>query len=61
MTGFGATDEHSLMLRAHCQTSGVSLSQQDPMNDIARAADEALPAAGRDILRLIRRVRAEAA
>ncbi|WP_333832825.1 methylmalonyl-CoA mutase, partial [Rubrimonas sp.] len=35
----------SLMLRTHCQTSGVSLQEQDPYNNIVRTAYEALAAA----------------
>lgn len=34
----------SLMLRTHCQTSGVSLTEQDPYNNIVRTALEALAA-----------------
>ncbi|MDQ1532636.1 MAG: methylmalonyl-CoA mutase, partial [Actinomycetota bacterium] len=34
----------SLMLRTHCQTSGVSLTEQDPYNNIVRTAYEALAA-----------------
>jgi len=44
MAGFGATKPESLMLRTHCQTSGVSLQEQDPMNNIVRTAYEALSA-----------------
>jgi methylmalonyl-CoA mutase len=44
MAGFGATRPESLMLRTHCQTSGVSLQEQDPMNNIVRTAYEALSA-----------------
>ncbi len=44
MTGFGATSAESLMLRTHCQTSGVSLQAQDPMNNIVRTAYEAMSA-----------------
>ena len=44
MTGFGAEDPRSLMLRTHCQTSGVSLQEQDPMNNVVRTAYEALSA-----------------
>jgi len=36
MTDLGATDERSKMLRTHCQTSGVSLTEQDPYNNIVR-------------------------
>jgi len=35
----------SLMLRTHCQTSGVSLTSQDPYNNVVRTAVEALAAA----------------
>src|SRR5690348_8762008 len=45
MTGFGAKNPESLMLRTHCQTSGVSLTEQDPYNNIVRTAYEALAAA----------------
>ena len=41
---FGAADERSLMLRTHCQTSGVSLTEQDPHNNIVRTTIEALAA-----------------
>ncbi|HEV2865581.1 MAG TPA: methylmalonyl-CoA mutase family protein, partial [Allosphingosinicella sp.] len=44
MTGFGATNPKSLMLRTHCQTSGVSLTEQDPYNNIARTTIEAMAA-----------------
>ncbi len=44
MTGFGAKDPRSLMLRTHCQTSGVSLTEQDPMNNVVRTTIEALAA-----------------
>ncbi len=44
MTGFGAVKDESLMLRTHCQTSGVSLQEQDPYNNIVRTAYEALAA-----------------
>ena len=44
MSGFGARDPRSLMLRTHCQTSGVSLQEQDPMNNVVRTAYEALSA-----------------
>src|SRR5262252_3927409 len=42
MKGFGATNPESLMLRTHCQTSGVSLTEQDPYNNIVRTTIEAL-------------------
>ena len=41
---FDAKDERSLMLRTHCQTSGVSLTEQDPYNNIIRTTVEALAA-----------------
>ena len=44
MQGFGAEDPRSLMLRTHCQTSGVSLAEQDPYNNVVRTAYEALAA-----------------
>jgi methylmalonyl-CoA mutase len=44
MSGFGARKEGSLVLRTHCQTSGVSLAEQDPMNNVVRTAYEALSA-----------------
>ncbi|MFZ1615897.1 MAG: methylmalonyl-CoA mutase [Flavobacteriales bacterium] len=40
----GATDPKSLALRTHCQTSGWSLTAQDPFNNIARTTVEALAA-----------------
>ena len=45
MTEFGATKPESLMLRTHCQTSGVSLQEKDPYNNIIRTAYEAMAAA----------------
>ncbi len=45
MTEFGAQDERSSMLRTHCQTSGVSLQEQDPYNNVVRTAYEAMAAA----------------
>ena len=42
---FAATDARSLMLRTHCQTSGVSLTAQDPYNNVVRTTIEALAAA----------------
>ena len=45
MSGFGAKKAESLMLRTHCQTSGVSLQEQDPYNNIVRTAYEAMAAA----------------
>ncbi len=44
MEGFGAKDPRSLMLRTHCQTSGVSLQEQDPYNNVVRTAYEAMAA-----------------
>src|SRR5687768_12847721 len=44
MAGFGATNPKSLMLRTHCQTSGVSLTEQDPYNNIVRTTIEAMAA-----------------
>ena len=44
MTGLGAKDERSKMLRTHCQTSGVSLQEQDPYNNVIRTTVEALAA-----------------
>ena len=45
MTEFGAKSERSKMLRTHCQTSGVSLQEQDPYNNVIRTAYEAMAAA----------------
>jgi len=42
---FDCTDERSLMLRTHCQTSGVSLTALDPYNNIIRTTIEAMAAA----------------
>ncbi|MBV9904748.1 MAG: methylmalonyl-CoA mutase, partial [Alphaproteobacteria bacterium] len=42
MNGFGAKSSESLMLRTHCQTSGVSLTEQDPYNNVVRTTIEAL-------------------
>ena len=42
---FSPEDARSLMLRTHCQTSGVSLTSQDPYNNIIRTTIEALAAA----------------
>ena len=41
---FQPSDPRSLMLRTHCQTSGVSLTSQDPYNNIMRTTIEALAA-----------------
>ncbi len=45
MREFGAQKPSSLMLRTHCQTSGVSLQEQDPYNNVVRTAYEAMAAA----------------
>ena len=42
---FTPKDEKSLALRTHCQTSGWSLTEQDPFNNVARTAIEAAAAA----------------
>ncbi|MFZ4107013.1 methylmalonyl-CoA mutase [Flavobacterium sp.] len=42
---FDPKDEKSLALRTHCQTSGWSLTEQDPFNNIARTTIEAAAAA----------------
>jgi methylmalonyl-CoA mutase N-terminal domain/subunit len=39
---FGATDQRSLLMRFHTQTAGVSLTAQQPLNNIVRTAIEAL-------------------
>ena len=44
MSGFGAKNPKSLMLRTHCQTSGWSLTEQDPYNNIVRTTIEAMAA-----------------
>ena len=44
MKGFGAQNPKSLMLRTHCQTSGWSLTEQDPYNNVVRTAIEAMAA-----------------
>ena len=41
---FAPNDPKSLMLRTHCQTSGVSLTEQDPYNNIVRTTVEAMAA-----------------
>src|ERR1035437_3000277 len=43
--GFNPKNEKSLALRTHCQTSGWSLTEQDPFNNVARTCIEALAAA----------------
>lgn len=44
MQKFGAKNPKSLMLRTHCQTSGWSLTEQDPYNNIVRTTVEAMAA-----------------
>jgi len=44
MKGFGAKNPRSMMLRTHCQTSGWSLTAQDPYNNIIRTTIEAMAA-----------------
>jgi methylmalonyl-CoA mutase len=44
MTDLGAKKDESKRLRTHCQTSGVSLTEQDPYNNIVRTTIEALAA-----------------
>ena len=44
MKGFGAQNPKSLMLRTHCQTSGWSLTEQDPYNNVVRTTIEAMAA-----------------
>jgi methylmalonyl-CoA mutase len=44
MAPFGPQNPQSLMLRTHCQTSGVSLAAQDPYNNVIRTTLEALAA-----------------
>jgi methylmalonyl-CoA mutase N-terminal domain/subunit len=41
---FGATDPRAMLLRTHTQTAGVSLTAQQPLNNIARVAIQALAA-----------------
>jgi methylmalonyl-CoA mutase len=45
MKEFAPKKAGSLMLRTHCQTSGVSLQEQDPYNNVVRTAYEAMAAA----------------
>ena len=42
---FGAKNSKSLALRTHCQTSGWSLTEQDPFNNVGRTCVEAMAAA----------------
>ena len=44
MKEFGAKSPKSLMLRTHCQTSGWSLTEQDPYNNVVRTTVEAMAA-----------------
>src|SRR5688572_26098973 len=44
MSDFGARSPKSLMLRTHCQTSGWSLTEQDPYNNVVRTTVEAMAA-----------------
>ncbi len=44
MEEFAPKDPRSSMLRTHCQTSGVSLQEQDPYNNVVRTAYEAMSA-----------------
>jgi len=44
MSQFEPKQQQSLMLRTHCQTSGVSLTEQDPYNNVVRTAFEAMAA-----------------
>jgi len=44
MENFGAKNPKSMMLRTHCQTSGVSLTEKDPYNNVIRTTVEAMAA-----------------
>ncbi|WP_298843326.1 methylmalonyl-CoA mutase [uncultured Roseobacter sp.] len=44
MSEFSPKNPRSSMLRTHCQTSGVSLQEQDPYNNVVRTAYEAMSA-----------------
>jgi methylmalonyl-CoA mutase len=44
MKGFNAKNPKSMMLRTHCQTSGWSLTEQDPYNNVVRTTIEAMAA-----------------
>src|SRR5512135_2068319 len=44
MKGFGAKKPKSMMLRTHCQTSGWTLTEQDPYNNVVRTTIEAMAA-----------------
>jgi len=41
---FGVTDQRSMLLRTHCQTAGVSLTEQQPTNNLIRVAYQAMAA-----------------
>ena len=41
---FAVKNPKSLLLRTHCQTSGYSLTEQDPYNNVVRTAVEAMAA-----------------
>jgi methylmalonyl-CoA mutase N-terminal domain/subunit len=41
---YGAQDDRSLKMRFHCQTAGVSLTAQQPLNNVARVAYQAMAA-----------------
>jgi methylmalonyl-CoA mutase len=44
MKGYNAKNPKSMMLRTHCQTSGWSLTEQDPYNNVVRTTMEAMAA-----------------
>lgn len=44
MENFGAKNPKSMMLRTHCQTSGASLTEKDPYNNVIRTTVEAMAA-----------------
>ena len=44
MQQFNPKNPRSSMLRTHCQTSGASLTEQDPMNNVVRTTIEAMAA-----------------
>jgi methylmalonyl-CoA mutase len=44
IAGFGPKDPRSTMLRTHCQTSGYTLTEQDPYNNVVRTTIEAMAA-----------------
>lgn len=45
VSGFNPKNQKSLALRTHCQTSGWSLTEQDPFNNVGRTCIEAMAAA----------------